>query len=315
MPVLIIGIAVIVAFGYIAQFTTNNASIAVTGVLLAAFVFVFLLKREEKRKQEVAELKKLEEEQKIIDAEIKIREEVIKKKQFNEQLMKTLSGYATQAISSLENIAIRYQSAEESLDTAEQNYKEGVFAPFWDAVERAVNEMAEINSLVMTIKSAADAYADKIVHCSEPCIPFPVSSSAINKIGSLRETEVRLRKIVRQAQANFQFASIYEQRKTNELIAGGFRDLQDAIYNIGSSIAFSVNDLQYGVDRISDLISSGNSDISDSLDEINATFSSSTKSMLRIEGDFRLFAVENSRKQEKVLSMLDNIQRRRKPLY
>jgi hypothetical protein len=56
-----------------------------------------------------------------------------------------------------------------------------------------------------------------------------------------------LRSIVRVAQKNFQFATIYEQRKTNQLLIGGFSTLAQAINDLGSRLESSLDELTSSV--------------------------------------------------------------------
>lgn len=53
----------------------------------------------------------------------------------------------------------------------------------------------------------------------------------------------RLRSIVGKAQRNFQFATIYEQRRTNQLLVAGFENLAQALDGIGFHIQSSIEAL------------------------------------------------------------------------
>ena len=53
--------------------------------------------------------------------------------------------------------------------------------------------------------------------------------------------EKRLKEIVRKAQTNYYFASIYQQRNTNKLLSSGFSSLMEAIDRIGGDIVNSVH--------------------------------------------------------------------------
>jgi hypothetical protein len=58
-----------------------------------------------------------------------------------------------------------------------------------------------------------------------------------------RPAAARFAAIVRKAQTNFQFAVIFEQRKTNQLLHTGFGNLGAAIYSLGDSINASLSNL------------------------------------------------------------------------
>jgi hypothetical protein len=56
-----------------------------------------------------------------------------------------------------------------------------------------------------------------------------------------------LRRIVRMGQTNFQFANIWEHRRTREVLIAGFRTLGEAINNLGTTIEYSISYLQQSV--------------------------------------------------------------------
>ena len=64
------------------------------------------------------------------------------------------------------------------------------------------------------------------------CVPNP--SNIVNHFKSL----------VRQGQTDFQFATIWEQRKTRQAIVEGFKTLGEAIDQLSNSVEVSVRDLQ-----------------------------------------------------------------------
>ena len=68
-----------------------------------------------------------------------------------------------------------------------------------------------------------------------------------SKLADLRSTSDRLSAIVREAQKNYHFAAIYEQRKTSEILIAGFNNLEAAIYGIGAAIVSSLDALAAGL--------------------------------------------------------------------
>ena len=56
-----------------------------------------------------------------------------------------------------------------------------------------------------------------------------------------------LRRIVRMGQTNFQFASIWEDRRTREVLIAGFRTLGEAVNKLGPTIENSVSNLQASI--------------------------------------------------------------------
>jgi hypothetical protein len=124
---------------------------------------------------------------------------------------------------------------------------------------------------VQTIDRIAVKYQQGV-----PTLPMsmPSFSLPISQLPDARPATTRLASLVRKAQKDFHFATIYEQRKTNRILIAGFGTLASAISELG------------------DMISS-------SLDDLSSTLHVSLDNILR--------------KQDEQTSMLDNIQRRRKP--
>ena len=111
-----------------------------------------------------------------------------------------------------------------------------------------------------------------------------------------------MNRIVRRAQKNFQFATIYEQRKTNQLLVSGFGNLSEALNNIGYCIEESMNNLS---DTISVSLEKQNYILRDIIDH-------SQKQVQEIKGAIESEGKERQKHEEKEREMLDNIQRRRK---
>ena len=69
----------------------------------------------------------------------------------------------------------------------------------------------------------------------------------MHELPDARPTAQRLAVVVRKAQKDFHFATIFEQRKTNKILVAGFSTLASAIYEIGDAISYSLNNLaQFG---------------------------------------------------------------------
>jgi hypothetical protein len=60
-----------------------------------------------------------------------------------------------------------------------------------------------------------------------------------------------MKSIVRKTQSNFQFATIYEQRKTNQILVAGFTNLAQALEYMTQRISGSIGDLANSVDAVS----------------------------------------------------------------
>lgn len=126
------------------------------------------------------------------------------------------------------------------LDRAEYEFENNAFGPFWDAVEEAADYLASFNSSVRYILQNAENYYSSLKGRNHNFPSFsvrpeslPISSSIIKEFD----------RVVRMGQTNFQFATIWEQRKTREVLIAGFRTLGEAVGNLGVTIENSISDL------------------------------------------------------------------------
>ena len=133
------------------------------------------------------------------------------------------------------------EQTEKELKMARTEYADHAFAPFWDAVERATQQIAVYRNIVTTINDKADRYY-KTLHGREHTFgPFPVGREDLPTLGPLL---IDYRDVVRLGQTDFQFATIYEQRKTREVLIQGFRTLGEAIENVGHVVTQSISELE-----------------------------------------------------------------------
>lgn len=205
-----------------------------------------------------------------------------------------------------QNLSKEIESAEKFLDAAEQEYAEGVFAPFWDNIEYAVTHLAHFDRGVNLIAQNCSQY--KIEKEKLDSTP-PVFKLNIETLPNATVVANRMRGIVRKAQGNFQFATIYEQRKTNQLLVSGFTNLAQALgemsYRIGQSIyslSTSITDLSdTTADSAAKIIKSSEQGAQDIVGSINAV-----SKQLKVDAETR----RDHEKEES--EMLDNIQRHRK---
>ena len=191
-------------------------------------------------------------------------------------------------------------SAEAALDRAEKEFSDGAFAPFWDAVERAITGLASSDACVRTIAQNSTRFTEEIRKLEKPPrLEFPTSA-----FPEAAPTLARMATIVRQAQKDFHFATIYEQRRTNGILVAGFANLACALDDMGTRIQGSIRDLAQTLDSA---ITSMAQVQSDQVQELISGMSTVRE---------QLASDSEKRRQHEgaVEGMLDNIQRRRRPL-
>jgi hypothetical protein len=219
-----------------------------------------------------------------------------------EHLRLEMSALSSKSIEALETTPRRIEAAEHYLDLAERNFADGAFAPFWDSVEKTAAALGAVQESVKLIDHNAGKYAELAKRYRGNVERFAVSESSPHKLKVAAATSARMNDIVRQAQRNFQFSVIYEQRKTNQILVAGFRSLAQALEEMTWRITSSV-------DGLSESIVGMRAALTDSLREIQ---SNTTKLASAAETNARA-APARLEREEKVLEMLDNIQRERHP--
>jgi len=141
------------------------------------------------------------------------------------------------------DISNHVASANQHLAAAEREFDAGAFAPFWDEIEHAANELAAYKNEVEHMRRSVEVYKNEALELERLSVPAPPLDLAGRRLPDARPAAARFSAVVRKAQTNFQFAVIFEQRKTNQLLHTGFGNLGAAIYSLGDSINSSINTL------------------------------------------------------------------------
>jgi len=217
-----------------------------------------------------------------------------------EALAVRLTGLVASSTSAAATLPQLARDSERALDTADQEFEEGAFAPFWDAVETAANRLAAFNNTVEQLVENATFHRTQSATLNRPVPRFQLG---VDTLPDATHTADRMRSIVRKAQKSFQFATIYEQRKTNHLLVAGFTSLGHAISDLGGRLERSLENLSSSLSTaISDVATAQRESSAAIVAEIGASREESAAS-----------AAATREHQQRELEMLDNIQRRRKP--
>jgi len=135
---------------------------------------------------------------------------------------------------------------------------------------------------------------------------FPLKSKSVEKLTIGTSTAERMKAIVRTAQRNFQFATIYEQRKTNQILVAGFTNLAQALDRMTWQITDSI-------DSLTDSVGSMASTLNESMNAINSRLGDMAESNAQYHGEVMEAISKHEVREKEALKMLDNIQRHRKP--
>ncbi|HVF60946.1 MAG TPA: hypothetical protein VNJ70_14160 [Thermoanaerobaculia bacterium] len=128
--------------------------------------------------------------------------------------------------------------ADTALEQAAQEYGENAFAPFWDRIERAADRLGRFQGLIRHLEQLSEQYRRALSDRKHTFPPFPVGLRELpNPAKSLRQFQ----RMVRMGQTNYHFASIWEHRRTRQVLIAGFRTLGEAVNNVGYSLSESVS--------------------------------------------------------------------------
>lgn len=229
------------------------------------------------------------------EQERKDREEVARKAaqaRERDYALQRMKSVHQRAIDLKQSIPALIQAANSHLDLAEQEYRRTAFSPFWQAIEGATTRLGELSEnlnqfTTLTedhkkidgeLQSAHQLYADR----------FPVRLVDIYTAEEGQVVGERMDVLVGRALTDYQFSTIYEQRRTSSILIAGFSSLGNAIAGMTAKIS-------------SDLVS-----VVRSLDSVRGSVDS-------VRGSVDSAAYASASQSAEAIQMLDNIQRRRLP--
>lgn len=246
------------------------------------------------------------------------REEERRRRQ---QIQTNCRSLVKQACDTAENafsaIPTHLLQAEELLTRSEREFDERAFSPFWEVIEGAVRQLASVDSNLKLIDRNSRTYADAAKQIEGTYPAFPVDPELASQLAAASHTGEHLRAVVRRAQKDFQFATIFEQRKTTEVLIAGFNTLGEAIYGLGDTISSSLSAVQDSVRAMHGELETQRRQQA----ELAEAQSRQMAQIARSAAEDRTHAAEAFTRAEstrteqarKQLAMLDNIQRGHRP--
>lgn len=227
----------------------------------------------------------------------------------------------TEAQDAALSLPVILAESEGNLDHAEDEFNDGLYSPFWEAIEAATAQMVRVEQLVNLIDERRLRHAKEIQSLGTLA---PTFSVGVDVLPDARGTRDRLRQLYRRAQRNPDFASIYEQRRiaskldrTNAILVAGFNTLGQAIEILGDRTVAAVEKLGDSVDvRLGDIqsaLESAATAAAEQRSQLQAELTRSSEAEATVVGQLRRDAEKRSEHEHATRRMLDNIQRRRRP--
>ncbi|HEX8533544.1 MAG TPA: hypothetical protein VF662_05195 [Allosphingosinicella sp.] len=273
------------------------------GAIAIGYVVYRHVKHERERAQE--ELR-LQQERERAEAEARANYQA-----YQAMLRNDLDETRRETVQAYSQIPVLLLKAEEQLLSAEREYNDRAFSPFWQAIEAVLKTLADVNSNIERLTYLASRHAKLSKDYDGPIEPFPVEAQSVNRVHLAKETENRMGCTIRQAQRDFQFATIYEQRRTTSVLICGFATLGQAIDGLGYRLSSSMETLSDQVRNLEHGMRERQSEVLSSLGQVVDGVQTAADQAAVQRERLNEAQLEMANKQ---LAMLDNIQRRREPL-
>ncbi|MBL6957306.1 MAG: hypothetical protein ISR54_10930 [Chlorobium phaeobacteroides] len=325
---------VIIGFFALAIYNGKITLFIVTGLFLAMFIFLKIYEKVKAQEAERKDAERTREWKRKADEEAERARELKRKadeearikkhKEEQERLFNNMITLGNKSLSVFEEIPEHIRTAEEYLNQAEIDLKERAFAPFWDSIEYATTSLGHFDEGVKQINNNLSQYTELIKKYDNIPPQFPLARKSADKLSIANSASGRMKVIVRSAQCDFHFATIYEQRKTNQILVAGFTNLAQALNRIEWQISKSMANLAKSVDIMSSTLNDSMDHLADSVDSMSSTLNYSMNETHSRLDDMaqsvdhhhnELLKIKNDQvaREKRALKMLDNIQHHRKP--
>jgi len=165
----------------------------------------------------------------------------------------------------LQTAAADAWGAKVALDQAESEFAERAFAPFWDAVETAAKRLARVHEALHDIADKRTSYQAEASRVGSLPSTLAVEISSLPNIIDIAD---RMDGIVRLAQKDFQFSTIFEQRKTNQLLVHGFGTLASALAEMRDRLEMSLSELGWTLSDSTEVVRESSTKVVGKLDSV-----------------------------------------------
>ena len=211
---------------------------------------------------------------------VKNLEEVKKAESLSSELQKLLK----ESIDLKETLPKYLNEVSVTVMQCHVEYKDNAFDPFWTKIEKTAIILNNFRLDTQSLSRNAKLYYTKLKGRVHNFPMFPIDLNSLPDPEAILE---EFKSTVRLGQTNFQFATIWEQRKTRQVLIAGFNTLGDAVNNLGTATRNGFLAMQ----------ESFRSEIAGLAAEVSIT---------------RVVIEQHAEEQNE---MLDNIQRGRKPIF
>lgn len=134
-------------------------------------------------------------------------------------------------------------AAQEHLVKADSEFNERAYSPFWDSIERSARCLAECVLTAQELPKELSSYYGLLEGRFHNFSHLP---NYIEALPDPTSTIAEFERLVRMAQKDFEFAVIWEHRRTREaiMVGFGFATLGEAVGGISSIAEHAMSDLR-----------------------------------------------------------------------
>jgi len=173
-------------------------------------------------------------------------------------LSESLKQNINNCLNLLDNLPQHLATAAGYLNKACTDFNEKAYGPFWENIEGAALAFGRFKQDLDSLRYGSNDYYDKLANRRHTFPQYPAVQATFPDPGSVMQEFAR---IVRMGQTDYQFASIWEQRRTQKILIDGFSSLEDAVSNLSYRIDSGFQSLQTalrsGFQSVQTAVSSG----------------------------------------------------------
>lgn len=158
----------------------------------------------------------------------------------------------------VDELAMRLTSAEKNINRAKIEFSENAYGPFWDYIEKAVDDLHVYEKTMHEVSEMLSLVRDAIDNRGAEETPIYIDR---NRLVGARNIIDELSAVVRPAQRDFQFSTIFEQRKASRILQEGVTNILQAIDQLENTIVSSTDSVLYSLTEISGKLDSVNDEL------------------------------------------------------
>lgn len=239
--------------------TASSSEIWFLSAITLPFIFFVILTIRNIRKAKSIENSQIELANSIEEMErfIDIKREEIQYIERQKEIHKKVGYVVNQVQVSTKKLPSIIENIAHLLMESKNLFKESQFAPFWDNIEKTMIEIDQYYDTIENIKDNTSYYHKLVLEydgSQGKLIDFPLTEDTIKSLGIINELESTMKKIIYPAQSNINFASIYEMRRTNQILVAGFNNLSSAINGLSDTLSFQLNDLSCDLNNLGKIL-------------------------------------------------------------